>query len=134
MIDKEGEPMKYEERFQKYLKGDSDECESARIEEDLEKMQVLSSYLDQKMDEELFEEEREKGGDEDGLSQAVSRAVRRKLRNYAFAASIIIVLFIVPLIIYGLSPLMDRIFYNPSGEVTVEAPDGDSEVVYSRCV
>lgn len=121
--------MKYEERFQKYLDGDADECESARIEEDLEKMQVLSSYLDQKMDEELFEEEREDNGD--GLSQAVSRAVRRKLRNYAFAAIIIIVLFIVPLIIYGLSPLMDRIFYNPSGEVTEEAPDGNSAVVYS---
>ena len=38
--------MKYEERFQRYLDGDADEHESVQIEEDLEKMRILSSYLD----------------------------------------------------------------------------------------
>ncbi|MFR3390464.1 MAG: hypothetical protein ACLTT1_07250 [[Clostridium] scindens] len=125
--------MKYEERFQRYLDGDADEHESVQIEEDLEKMRILSSYLDSRLDAQLFAEEEggDQAGKDDGLSRQVSRAVGRKLRRYAIAASIIIVLVIVPLIIYGLSPLMDRVFYNPSNQVTVEAPDGNSAVVYS---
>ena len=125
--------MKYEENFQRYLDGDADEHESVQIEEDLEKMRILSSYLDSRLDAQLFAEEEggDQAGKDDGLSRQVSRAVGRKLRRYAIAASIIIVLVIVPLIIYGLSPLMDRVFYNPSKQVTVEAPDGNSAVVYS---
>ena len=86
--------MKYEERFQRYLDGDADEHESVQIEEDLEKMRILSSYLDSRLDAQLFEEEErgDQAGKDDGLGRQVSRAVGRKLRRYAITASIIICL------------------------------------------
>ena len=81
--------MKYEERFQRYLDGDADEHESVQIEEDLEKMRILSSYLDSRLDAQLFEEEErgDQAGKDDGLGRQVSRAVGRKLRRYAITAS-----------------------------------------------
>ena len=72
--------MKYEERFQRYLDGDADEHESVQIEEDLEKMRILSSYLDSRLDAQLFAEDEggDQAGKDDGLSRQVSRAVGRK--------------------------------------------------------
>ena len=55
--------MNYRERFRKYVDGTLEGEERARIEEDLEKTQVLLDYLDSSMDEELFSAEDESAGE-----------------------------------------------------------------------
>lgn len=110
--------MKYEDKFQKYLEGQLEKDEEVQIEEDIAKAQVLMDYIDSQADEMLFEAEdisEKKGGSKEGLSRSISRAVNRKLRHYA-AATGAIVLIAVFIIIQVLSPVLDRIFYNPGSD------------------
>lgn len=127
---------RYEDRFKKYLSGNLMAKESAEIEEDIEKFRILMSHLDQAMDQELYEKEDEnesavKDGDskkEEEFGRKISRAIGRKLRNYMVAA-VAAAVCLVPALIAGLSPLLDRIFYNPNQEVEITDKETDSVVV-----
>lgn len=103
--------MKYEEKFNKYLQGTLDKEASEEIETDIEKMQVLLEHMDIEPEEALSEEEIP-GKKESGFSKRVSGAVRRKFRTYVVMA-VALATIIVLLIIYGLSPLLNSIYYSP---------------------
>lgn len=135
--------MRYEERFRKYLSGELGKEEAEQIREDLEKMQVLLGHLDDSLDQELYEEEGdEERKDEQGkgarsrdlkrqdLSKEVSKAVSRKFRRYA-AVTGAVVIVVVLLLLYGLSPLLDKVCYNPSENIEIVDEETQSAVIYS---
>ena len=104
--------MKYEEKFKKYLQGELDRKESEEIEQDMEKMQVLLEHMDIEPEEEFLSEEEAPKKKEDIFSKRVSGAVRKKFRNYVLLA-VALATVVVLLIIYGLSPLLNSIYYSP---------------------
>ncbi|RGU95866.1 hypothetical protein DWW31_02510 [Clostridium sp. AF15-17LB] len=136
--------MNYEERFRKYVKGEIGEEEKARIEEDLNKTRVLLEYLDSSMDETLYAEEEGPAGEENNgraekgwayneMGRRISRAVNRKLRHYAVLTGAV-VLLLVFLAIYALSPVMDAIYYNPSSPRESQPPLDLNMAVYMELV
>lgn len=131
--------MKYEERFRKYVEGELGAEEKARVEEDLDKTRVLLEYLDSSMDETLYEEEEDgageygagtdKGWAYNEMGRSISRAVNRKLRRYAVATGLV-VLLLVFIAIHALSPVMDAVYYNPSGRRESQQPLDLNMAVY----
>ncbi|EEG75028.1 anti sigma factor C-terminal domain-containing protein [[Clostridium] hylemonae] len=132
--------MNYRERFRKYVDGTLEGEERARIEEDLEKTQVLLDYLDSSIDEELFSAEDESAGKdkpgraqwngrEHDLSRRISRAVNRKLRRYA-AVTGAVVLLLVFIGVNVLSPALDALYYNPSRPKASDPPIDLNMAVY----
>lgn len=96
--------MRYEERFRKYLDGELNEAEKEAIEEDMERLEVLLAFMDKKLE-------------------------NKKLRKYA-AVTGAIVLILVLVLIYGLSPVFNRIYYNPAKTEEILDETSDSAVVY----
>lgn len=86
-------------------------------------------YLDEKPDTELFEEEPEENRKEQSFHREISRAVERKFRRYA-AVSGAVAFVIVILLIYGLSPLLNRIFYNPARTEEIFDKKTESAIVH----
>jgi hypothetical protein len=117
--------MGYREIFEKYLNKQLDEDKIKEVEFDIEKSKVINSYLDEMLDDELMESESKIFKDYNGsftaasskgdtdISKLVQRAVNRKLRRYSLAIGSI-VLSIVLFLLFGLSPLMERLYYNPA--------------------
>ena len=130
----------YQEKFEKYLCGELKESESQRIEEDIEKFQVLLSHMDQTLDMELYEKEDEglrKEGEEQEkeaeLGRRISKAVARKFRHYMIAA-VAAAICIVPALLAGISPLLDRICYNPDQSVEIADEENDAVIVVNPFV
>ena len=129
----------YQEKFEKYIGGELEESESQRIEEDIEKFQVLLSHMDQTLDRELYEKEEEdigKGGEEQEeaeLGRRISKAVARKFRHYMIAA-VAAAICIVPALLAGISTLLDRICYNPDQSVEVADEENDGVIVVNPFV
>lgn len=130
--------MEYREKFEKYLKGELTDSEAEKIQEDMEKIQVLLEHMDKGLDEELFEAEyayeddafqnKGKTGKRENLHRAISRAVSRKLRKYAIVTGAV-VLIIVFALIAGLSPLLDAICYNPAEQEEISEDGGYSAII-----
>lgn len=131
--------MEYKEKFEKYLKGELDQAEEEEIRRDIEKLQVLFEHMDQELDQELPDRKeivndaaksrfsgKRKHKD---ISREISRAVSRKLRNYAVVTGVV-VLIIVFLLLAGLSPLLDRVCYNPAKQEEISKDGGYSTSVY----
>lgn len=110
--------MSYNEWFEKFRKGELPAAEKEDIEKDIEKQRVIGDYLEEEMDERLFEgeERKEKDGDAD-MAKLIGKAVSRKLRKYSVCAGTI-VLAIATFLIFGLSPLVDMMYFNPGKELT----------------
>lgn len=111
--------MSYKDKFKAYLEGTLEEDKIIEIAEDIEKIKVLSDYLDEELDQKLFEEEdsaEEKVkiiDKEEKLKDLVQKAINKKLRRFGVlvgASVLAIVLFIM----FGLSPIMNKMYYNPS--------------------
>ncbi len=121
--------MKYREKFQKYLEGNLEKEETEVIQEDIERIEVILSYMDEKLDKELFEEEPEESGGTQTFQREISKAVEKKFRKYA-AASGAVVLIIVIALIFGLSPFLNRICYNPARTKEIFDEKTESAIVY----
>ncbi len=140
--DKEGgseEAEGYETKFRKYLCGELEIEKSRSIESDIEKFQVLLSHLDQAMDEELYEKDEGGKGSEEAaereaeLGRRISGAIGRKFRRYMIAA-VAAAVCIVPAVLAGMSPLLDRICYNPDQSVEIVNEEDESAVVVNPFV
>lgn len=111
--------MSYKDKFKAYLDGSLGEDKAREVEEDIEKIKVISGYLDEELDEKLFDEDDrleenvEITNKEEELKDLVQKAINKKLRRYGILVGSS-VLAIVLFIMFGLSPIMDRIYYNPS--------------------
>lgn len=125
---------KYGDRFEKYLNGGLRPEKCAEIEEDIERFQVLMNHLDQTLDQELYEKEDEDAAEQDGLKKEeelgrkISKAIGRKFRVYMIAA-VAAAVCLLPAFLAGLSPLLDRIFYNPNRSVEIVNEEKESAVV-----
>lgn len=110
--------MSYKKKFEAYLDGMLDEEKAMEIEEDLERARVISDYLDEELDDKLFdeddnqEEKVEITDKEEELKNLIQRAVNKKLRKLGIVVGSI-VLTIVLFLMFGLSPIMNKIYYNP---------------------
>ncbi|WP_404988526.1 anti sigma factor C-terminal domain-containing protein [Clostridium culturomicium] len=110
--------MTYRDKFKAYLDGSLDKEESRQIEEELEKIRVLSDYLNDEIDDKLFEDETAKeqygctSEKEMDMKNLIQRAVNKKLRKLGIVVGSI-VLAIVLFLMFGLSPIMNKIYYNP---------------------
>lgn len=131
---KVGGCMRYVEKFEKYLNGELSANEAQEVQEDIEKLQVLLGHMDEKLDEELYEDEKEDRDERQAqiLSREVSKAVSRKLRRYA-AVTGIIVLALAPAVVYGMSPLLDKVCYNPNHVETIKTMNNgeEAEIIYN---
>lgn len=70
------------------------------------------------------------GSDRQELGKEVSRAVSRKLRRYAMITGAVVIV-VVLLLLYGLSPLLDRVCYNPYENIEIIDEETQSGVIYS---
>lgn len=125
--------MRYEEKYEKYLNGELSEEEAAQIREDVEKLQVLLGHMEDDLDDELFKKEQEEHPDLDkerDFTGEISKAVSRKFRRYAMTAGTAAVV-IVLLLLYGLSPFLNKICFNPSEGVEIVSEEDDSAIIYS---
>ena len=110
--------MSYKEKFKSYLDGSLDEKKVREVEEDIERIRVLSDYLDEELDDKLFDEDEtqeekvEITDKEEELKDLVQKAINKKLRRYGIAVGAV-VLVVVLFIMFGLSPIMNRMYYNP---------------------
>lgn len=122
------ENEKYRNKFEKYLSGELKIEEFREIEEDIEKFQVLIDYVNHTLDEELYEKEDEGGRKNRENSQKISKAIGRKFRKYMIAA-VVAAICIVPLLLMGMSPLLDWIYYNPNQSKEIVVKENDSVIV-----
>lgn len=131
--------MGYEDRFERYLNGELETDEAREIEAEVEKFQVLMSYADRMLDDELLDSAEDIPADEGDisyqtdLSREISRVINRKFRRCVTAAAAIAV-SIVFVLLLGLSPLLDRIFYNPSETLEIVNEADDSRLIISPFV
>ncbi|MXP78635.1 hypothetical protein GN277_25835 [Lachnospiraceae bacterium WCA-9-b2] len=119
---------KYGDKFEKYLSGELKVEEFREIEEDIEKFQVLIDYVNHTLDEELYEKEDEGGRKNRENSEKISKAIGRKFRNYMIGAAAAAIC-IVPLLLMGLSPLLNWIYYNPNQSKEIIVKENDSVIV-----
>lgn len=104
---------RYNELFRKYREGLATEEERLFVEEELERFEALSEYLEEefKAEKEIEEEmNHTKHSEEDVLD--VERLVRKRLRTVMMKASIL-TLFFIGLLFFVLSPLVSSFYYNP---------------------
>lgn len=111
--------MTYKDKFRAYLDGSLEQDKIREVEEDIEKIKVLNDYLDEELDDKLFDrddidqENVEVGNKEEELKILVQKAINKKLRRYGIAVGAS-VLAIVLFLMFGLSPIMNKIYYNPA--------------------
>lgn len=112
--------MDYRKRFESFRKGELEGGEKAEIENDIERQRVIGDYIDEEIDEGLFEDGGRKEGTVGGTEEnaaLINKAVSRKLRKYSACAGAI-VLAIAVFLIFGLSPLVDSVYYDPGKKIT----------------
>lgn len=111
--------MSYEDKFKSYLDGALDEEESRQIEEDIEKIRVLSEYLDEELDDKLFEDDSKEeksiqmSNKEIDMKNLIQKAINKKLRRLGIWVGSV-VLAVVLFLMFGLSPIMNKIYYDPT--------------------
>lgn len=134
----------YESRFERYLRGEAESGEAREIRADIEKFQVLLCHLDQTLDQELYEKEdidgrneetieREVSEEEAELGRKISKAIVRKFRKYMIGA-VAAAVCIVPILLAGISPLLDWIYYNPDQSEEYADEESDSVIVMNPFV
>lgn len=108
--------MGYKEKIQKYKGGGLSEEERRELEQEMEKIREISDYIyDLELDESAdFSGEREKSAEES--LKKIRRSVSRRFLK-AGAITGVIVIAVVMFLIFGLSPLMNRIYYDPTEEI-----------------
>ncbi|MGM9972737.1 MAG: anti sigma factor C-terminal domain-containing protein [Clostridiaceae bacterium] len=111
--------MSFKEKFQKYLNGELPQEEADKLQEEVEKVQVIIEYIDEDLisEEKIFSEkapdEIKNHEKEKDFSKEINKAVNRKLRRISVAVGVLI-LVIVLIIMYGPSPLKKSMYYDPS--------------------
>ena len=111
--------MSFKEKFQKYINGELPQEEADKLQEEVEKVQVIIEYIDKDLlsEDKIFIEEvpdeiRNGEGDKD-FSKAINKAVNRKLRRFSVTVGVLI-LAVVLFLMYGPSPLIKSMYYDPS--------------------
>jgi len=118
--------MKYSDEFKKYLAGNLDEAKASEFESDVEKVKTITEYLDEQMDSRLYvsetsEPDKESKSEQKKTKDLINRSVNRKLLKY----NLIVGSFLLAVILFlsfGLSPLLNAMYYNPGKKVGTAYP------------
>ncbi|WP_312460845.1 anti sigma factor C-terminal domain-containing protein [Proteiniclasticum sp.] len=103
----------YKELFTKYKEGAATVEERLQVEEELERFEALSQYLEDEFRDTDVEEETGEPVNKEAL--AVEKLVKKRLREVMLKGALISLL-LLGLIFYGLSPLVSTLYYNPMNE------------------
>lgn len=105
--------MGYKEKIQKYKDGTLSEDERRDLEQEMEKIREISDYIyGLKLSENAdFSGEREKSAEES--LKNIRRSVSRRFLKAGVATGAIVIA-VVMFLIFGLSPLMNRLYYDPA--------------------
>lgn len=103
----------YKELFTKYKEGAATVEERQQVEEELERFEALSQYLEDEFRDTDVEEETDEPVKKEAL--AVEKLVKKRLREVMLKGALLSLL-LLGLIFYGLSPLVSTFFYNPMNE------------------
>lgn len=116
--------MKYKELLERYKNGSASEEEKLIIEQDMEKYEAIEEYLSDIMDEDFADltelPEVEKNTDE---TIKLKKSVNKRL-NKVVLTSVALMLSLVFIVFFIISPLVDSLYYNPS-QVSVGKYDKD---------
>ena len=103
----------YKELFTKYKEGAATVEERQQVEEELERFEALSQYLEDEFRDTDVEEETGEPVKKEAL--AVEKLVKKRLREVMLKGALLS-LILLGLIFYGLSPLVSTLYYNPMNE------------------
>ena len=103
----------YKELFTKYKEGAATVEERQQVEEELERFEALSQYLEEEFHDGSLEEEMNELVPKE--VRDVEKLVKRRLREVILKGALLSLL-LLGLIFYGLSPLVSTLYYNPMNE------------------
>ncbi len=108
--------MKFKEMAERYRKGEATEEEKQQIEEELEKFETLNDLLYDELglegERESENAEKDEPGGGEQLAKLVKKEIRKVYRRIGIGMTAVI-LAVLLFVQYGLSPLMDQLYYNP---------------------
>lgn len=106
--------MKYKELLERYKNGLASEEEKLIIEQDIEKYEAIEEYLSEIIDDEFTDltelSELEKSKDE---TTKLKKSVNKRL-NRVVLTSVALMLSLLLIVFFIISPLVDSLYYNPS--------------------
>lgn len=152
--------MSYREKIEKYKKNLLAEAERIEVEEDIEKVDAISEYLAERLEEELdfggntaeadLENEGETdSGDAEGtvkkekkalgktkkeeveFERYVRKAIRRSFTRMAVVVGAVLLAAIL-FIQFGLSPILDSMYYNPAKQIEILSEDKQSAMIFPQ--
>lgn len=113
--------MGYKEKLKDYAEGTLEGREKEKVESDIDRQSAIGDYLEERMDSDIFEEhngaDAKHAGEDGELSKLVQKAVSRKLKKFGIWTGAI-VLAITLFLMFGLSPLVDAMYYDPGIELS----------------
>ena len=118
--------MNYEELLKKYRQGQTTEEETRRIEEDIEKFEAISVYLEETLEEERTGLEIEEADAKD--IRRIKGKVNRKVFFYSFSGAAVLIA-----IILLINLICSQIFYNPNKGIR-EIYGGDGQLMLDLSV
>lgn len=132
--------MTYREKLENYRKKLLSEKEMEEVKEEIEKVDAINDYLADCLEEELdFAENlpEKKASDRETQEEAVSfekyvkKSIRRVYVKLSMATGAVL-LAILLFIQFGLSPLMDSMYYDPTEQIEEVSEDGQRAGIYNR--
>ena len=109
--------MSYREKIKQYQDNQLPQEERAQIEAEIEKVDAITEYLEEKLEAELemceIPGDKQRQTPEDAFDQSVQKSVRRSFRNMGLTVGAVL-LVVVLFVQFGLSPLMSLFYYNPT--------------------
>ncbi|MBY0758806.1 anti sigma factor C-terminal domain-containing protein [Sellimonas caecigallum] len=118
--------MNYEELLKKYRQGQTTEEATRRIEEDIEKFEAISVYLEETLEEERTGLEIEEADAKD--IRRIKGKVNRKVFCYSFSGAAVLIA-----IILLINLICSQIFYNPNKGIR-EIYGGDGQLMLDLSV
>lgn len=133
--------MNFGEIIRRYKEGSASPEEVRLVEEELEKQRQLNDLLYEELEGDLQHLGDDLGdaldrGEPDGAeTEKFARLVQRSIRRAFVKAGIVITavaLSVMLFVSFGLSPLVDSLYYNPAEELIQEGKNEDSYIVNQR--
>ncbi|TVP92081.1 anti sigma factor C-terminal domain-containing protein [Alkalibacterium sp.] len=114
--------MNFKELLQRYKEGTATKEEKVIVETELEKYESIEGYFSEQLHDDLFM--KDQAADDTALEEveetlSIKRLVNRKLAKVIMLSVLIVILLYVG-IFYGLSNVVDSLYYDPTSVTTYE--------------
>ena len=122
--------MNYRQLLDRYKEGLANEEEKRLVEQEIEKYEALEEYLSEILDEEfdnITKTSSVKKHDEE--TSRLKKSVNNRLRKVVFTSVLTVVVLYIS-IFYGISGIIDRLYYNPTAVTQSEKQEYQSPDFY----